>query len=77
MSRMKIEKNIAWDDVKKYYAMLYFGKDVSGITRKKTVTTTSKKEAQSSLREHNKKMEAGTSVVPNTPLVEYTREFIE
>ena len=79
MSRMKIEKNIAWDDVKKkYYVTLYFGKDDNGITRKKTVTTTSKKEAQSILREHNKKMEAGTAVVPNkTTLVEYTREYIE
>ena len=31
MSRMKIEKNIAWDDVKKkYYVTLYFGKDDTG-----------------------------------------------
>ena len=58
MSRMKIEKNIAWDDVKKkYYVTLYFGKDDSGAIIKKTVTTTNKKEAQSMLREHNKKME--------------------
>lgn len=41
MSRMKIEKNIAWDDVKKkYYVTLYFGKDGSGAIIKKTVTTT-------------------------------------
>ena len=79
MSRMKIEKNIAWDDVKKkYYVTLYFGKDDSGTIIKKTVTTTNKKEAQSILREHNKKMEAGTAVVPNkTILVDYARECIE
>ena len=76
---MKIEKNIAWDDVKKkYYVTLYFGKDDSGAIIKKTVTTTNKKEAHSILREHNKKMEAGTAVTPNkTILVEYARECIE
>ena len=37
MSRMKIEKNIVWDDVKKkYYVTLYFGKDDSGAIIKKT-----------------------------------------
>lgn len=78
MSRKKIDKNIAWDDERElYYVTLYFGKQSDGRTIKKTVTATSKKEAQKKLREHNKKMEAGTAVAPSKVTVSaYTENFI-
>ena len=78
MSRKKIEKNIAWDDIRElYYITLYFGKQADGKAVKKTVTATSKKEAQKILREHNRKMEAGTAVVPNKTTFEaYAKDFI-
>lgn len=78
MSRKKIEKNIAWDDVRKlYYITLYFGKQANGKPVKKTATATSRKESQKILREHNRKMDAGTAVVPNkTSLAEYAKDFI-
>ena len=79
MSRTKIEKNIAWDDVRNvYYVTLNFGKDANGKYNKKCVTCTSKKEARQRLREHNAKMEAGTAVHPvKDTLADYTRDFID
>lgn len=79
MSRTKIEKNIAWDDVKEcYYVTLYFGKGTDGKVRKSYKTATSKKEAQRLLKEHNKKMEAGSVVFPvKTTLAGFLEEFIE
>lgn len=78
MSRNKVEKNIAYDDVKGlYYVTLYFGTGETGKPIKKTVTTTSKKEAQRTLREHNRQKEAGTAVPPaKDTLAEYTKDYI-
>ena len=79
MSRTKIEKNIAWDDVRNvYYVTLNFSKDANGKYNKKCVTCSSKKEARQLLREHNAKMEAGTAVHPvKDTLADYTRDFID
>ena len=78
MSRITVEKNISYDDVKKkYYVTLYYGVSESGKPIKSTITTTSKKDAQSLLREHKRKQEAGTAIPPQkNSLAEITKDYI-
>ena len=78
MSRKKVEKNIAKDDVNGlYYVTLYYGVDEKGKPIKKTETTTSVKEARKILKEHNRKREAGLAVPPvKNSLSDVTRDFI-
>lgn len=65
MARKTIEKNIAYDDVRKvYYVTLVWGVQEDGKYKKTTKTTRSKKEAKQILKGHEKEMAAGTAVVP-------------
>ena len=79
MSRVRVEKNIAWDDVKeRYYVTLYYGIDANGKKIKNQMTCTSKKEAQKILRDHQKSMAAGTAAPPvKNTLSECTKDFID
>ena len=79
MSRIKVEKNIAWDDKREcYYVTLNYGKGQDGKNKKEQVTCSSKKEARAILKEHLKKMEAGTAVIPvKDTLADFTKAFID
>ena len=79
MARTKIEKNIAWDDVREcYYVTLNYGKGADGKYKKKVTTCSSKKEARAILKEHNRKMEAGLAVPPvKNSFSDYTKDYIE
>ena len=79
MSRNNVEKNIAWDNVRNcYYVTLNYGKDNDGKYIKNTVTCKSKREARIILREHHKKMEAGTAVLPaKDTLADCVRTYID
>ena len=79
MSRIKVEKNIAWDDKREcYYVTLNYGKGKDGKNKKEQVTCSSKKDARAILKEHLRKMEAGSAVIPaKDTLADCTKAFIE
>lgn len=79
MSRIRIEKNIAWDDEREcYYVTLNYGKGKDGKNKKEQVTCTSKKDARAILKEHLKKMAAGTAIPPaKDTLSDCTKAFID
>lgn len=79
MSRIKVEKNIAWDDKREcYYVTLNYGKGNDGKNKKEQVTCSSKRDARAILKDHLKKMEAGTAVIPaKDTLADCTKSFID
>lgn len=79
MSRIKVEKNIAWDDKREcYYVTLNYGKGKDGKNKKEQVTCSSKRDARAILKDHLKKMEAGTAVIPaKDTLADCTKSFID
>ena len=78
MARKTIEKNIAYDDVRKlYYVTLVWGMQENGKYKKTTKTTRNKKEAKQILRDHEKAMAAGTAVAPvKNTLVDAVEAYI-
>ena len=65
MERKTVEKNISYDDVRKcYYVALYFGKDNEGKKIQTYATASSLKKARTILKDHRRKMEAGTATPP-------------
>ena len=79
MSRIKVEENIAWDDKREcYYVTLNYGKGKDGKNKKEQVTCSSKRDARAILKDHLKKMEAGTAVIPaKDTLADCTKSFID
>lgn len=65
MARITIEKNIAYDDVRKlYYVTLVWGKQNNSKYKKTTKTTRNKKEAKQILKNHEKALAAGSAISP-------------
>ena len=79
MARQKIDKNIAYDDVRKlYYVTLVWGIQPNGKYKKTTKTTRNKKEAKQILKEHEKAMAAGTAVAPvKETLAEIVDQYLD
>lgn len=79
MARKTIEKNIAYDDVRKlYYVTLSYGKDADGKYQKHTVTTGNQKEARRILRNHMKAKAAGTLQIPSKDsFISFCQAFID
>jgi hypothetical protein len=71
MARIAIEKNIAYDDIKKlYYVTMDYGKDNTGKRIKTTKTFEKKKDAQTALKQFNADKVKGTLVFPSTQTLE-------
>lgn len=67
MARVAVEKNIAYDDIKKlYYVTMDYGKDNTGKRIKTTKTFEKKKDAQTTLKQFNADKVKGTLVFPST-----------
>lgn len=66
MSRKKVERNIAYDDVRnRYYITLEFGRDPeTGKQVRKTQTFEKLKQARAALRKHEAARDAGKVVIP-------------
>ena len=79
MSRKAVEKNIAYDDVKKkYYVTFNFGVNEEGKQIKKTGTFSKKSEARQALKDHEANKTKGTLSMPNhTTLIEWLNYWIE
>lgn len=79
MGRKTVEKNISYDDVRKcYYVALYFGKDNEGKKIQTYATASSLKKARTILKDHRRKMEAGTATPPaKDTLSDCTKAFID
>ena len=76
MARKTVEKNIAYDDVrKKFYVTRDYGKDEKGNRVKKTATANSKSEAKKILGEFNADKIKGTLVLPKSETLEETTSF--
>lgn len=80
MSRKSVERNIAYDDVrKKYYITLEYGKDpLTGKQIKKTKTFSKLKQARAALRKHEADYDAGKTVLPSeTTLAQWMNDWME
>lgn len=71
MARTRVDKNIAYDDVKKlYYVTMDYGKDANGTRVKKTKTAKTKQEARKLLKEFEADKTKGLLVIPSTQTIE-------
>lgn len=79
MSRKAVEKNIAYDDIKKrYYVTFDFGINEAGKQIKKTKTFEKISEARKALKEHEANRTKGLLVMPKqTTLLEWLNYWIE
>ena len=79
MSRKAIEKNIAFDDIKKkYYVNFDYGVNEEGKQVKRTKTFSKISEARKALKEHEANKTKGTLTVPSqTTLSEWLDYWIE
>lgn len=78
MSRVKAERNISYDTIrKKFCVLLYFGSQ-NGKPIKKQITCENIKEARKILREHEKKMEHDQAVKPqSTSFEQFCQYWLE
>ena len=79
MSRRKVAKNIAYNDVKKkYYVTLYFGIGEDGKPIKSTKSVRTSSEAKRVLKEHEASVVYNDATPPNTQtLAEYIDTYVD